>query len=142
MKLAQLQLETIKNLKGPQPKLSRDCDNNCKIEILNKDCMLKNYIEELNITPYNEQKPMPNPTLVDGKFITFTAYSVHKFPSFPSPPNDQENLIFDSHYPTLYFHDIAAGKLDWEIFGAEMFADFDAKNKQVTFVTNEAWTTK
>ena len=107
--------------------MSRECVNNCKIETLANESLLKNYIEELNITPYNQQKSMPNPTLVEGKYITFTSYRVHKFAS--KDQEDKENPIFDSHYPTLYFHDIESGKLEWEIYGAEMFAEFDTKNK-------------
>ena len=70
---------------------------------------------------------MPNPTIVNDEYIVFTAYKVHKFPSFASPGN-KENPISDCHYPTLYFHDIESGKLDWEIYGAEMLAEFDPKS--------------
>ena len=48
LRIAQLQLDTIKNTKGALPKMSRDCSNNCKIDFLEVGSLLKSYIEELN----------------------------------------------------------------------------------------------
>ena len=43
-----------------------------------------------------------------------------------------------SSYPTIYFHDFAEDKLDWQIDGAEIFVGIDAY-KNVMIVTNEIW---
>ena len=41
-------------------------------------------------------------------------------------------------YPSIFFYDLKGNKVDWEIYGAEIFISIDG-NRKVTVLANEIW---
>ena len=58
-----------------------------------------------------------------GHFVVFTAYKRQKFSSSEKIDDNTANKIKDISYPTIFFHDIEANAIKWEIFGGELFID-------------------
>jgi hypothetical protein len=58
-----------------------------------------------------------------GHYVVFTAYKRQKFSSSEVEDENRANAIKDISYPTIFFHDIEANEIKWEIFGGELFID-------------------
>ena len=106
------------------------------------------YVDYLHETKFEDQKQLPNPTIIDrvrtshydlpgGKTLVFTAYMAERFMSKESE-DIEDNPVEPCWYPTIFFYDLRKDKVVWEIFGAELFIQIDKKLK-VTVLINEVW---
>ena len=74
--------------------------------------VLHTFINELDKTPFDQQKQLPNPTMIDsilvdgvveqeGKTIVFTAYLYEDL-----DPEIEAVNVHPCWYPTVYFYDL------------------------------------
>ena len=103
----------------------------------------------MHTTELKDQKQLPNPTLINAfgkapsddyssnKLVVFTAFKREQFSSQEECAS--KNSFSDSWFPTIFFYDLKNDKVDWEIFGAELFINIDGRHK-VTVLTNEIYT--
>ena len=77
-----------------------------KFYTIRENSVLQKFIGVMHRTAYEDQKQMPNPTVIDSDVIVFTAYLKEQYSSKHWTLGLSANEVEDNWYPTIFFYDL------------------------------------
>ena len=124
-----------------------------KSTLIRADEVLSETIAKLNGQKLSDQRPTPDPVLIDDptgetdQLIVFTSYMRQAYASNELVPDGLRNWTIpdeETSYPTVYFYSLAEKKIVWEIHGADAFVHIKKTGSapQVYFLANQKWSLK